>query len=290
MLNTRIALALGVESTVNARNIWEKNASKIDLVELRLDLMREYDLKALLHDRPTPVIVTNRPVREGGQYSGDERERLNVLRHAAELGAEHIDCEYDSINALEPQSIKPAKLIVSTHNFEKMPDNFVDIHRQLEDKPCDIAKIVGMAQTAMDILPVVETMKTSHKPTIAIAMGEKGLVTRILAAKYGAYLTFVTPPDAVSGTAPGQLTVEILHNTYHFRNINAETAFYGCVAYPMINQIRELNTALREAGKNAVVVPFTPEDSTRLESFTPYGFAGFITDTLPWDMARITDS
>ena len=290
MLNTRIALALGVETTSKARFIWETNASAIDLVELRLDLMREYDLEALLRDRPTPVIVTNRPVREGGRYTGNEGERLTVLRRAAELGAEHIDCEYDSVDALEPESILPAKLIVSRHNFETMPDNFGDIHRRIEDTPCDIVKVVGMARTAIDIFPVVQAMKTAHKPTIAIAMGEKGLASRILAAKFGAYLTFVTPADTGLGTAPGQLSVEMLHSTYHFRDINADTAFYGCVAHPLLTQIAELNTALREAGKNAVVVPFSPDDTSRLESFAPYGFSGFIADTLPWDVARISES
>lgn len=34
-----------------------------------------------------------RPKWEGGQYEGDEKERLDVLRLAMELGAEYIDVE-----------------------------------------------------------------------------------------------------------------------------------------------------------------------------------------------------
>lgn len=34
-----------------------------------------------------------RPVWEGGQYDGDEKKRLDVLRLAMELGADYIDVE-----------------------------------------------------------------------------------------------------------------------------------------------------------------------------------------------------
>lgn len=34
-----------------------------------------------------------RPIWEGGQYDGDENERVDVLRLAMELGADYIDVE-----------------------------------------------------------------------------------------------------------------------------------------------------------------------------------------------------
>ena len=36
-----------------------------DIIELRLDYMKRPDLKSLLGRRTKPVIVTNRPIREG---------------------------------------------------------------------------------------------------------------------------------------------------------------------------------------------------------------------------------
>ena len=35
----------------------------------------------------------SRPIWEGGQYAGDEKSRLDALRLAMELGADHIDVE-----------------------------------------------------------------------------------------------------------------------------------------------------------------------------------------------------
>ena len=44
-----------------------------DLVELRLDTMERPSVQGLLDARAKPVIVTCRPVREGGQFSGTGR-------------------------------------------------------------------------------------------------------------------------------------------------------------------------------------------------------------------------
>ncbi len=58
-------------------------------------------------------------------------------------------------------------------------------------------------------------MHARAAPTIALAMGEKGIITRLLAAKYGGYLTFATmSPDKSS--APGQPTIHTLRTLYNF--------------------------------------------------------------------------
>jgi 3-dehydroquinate dehydratase/shikimate dehydrogenase len=46
-------------------------------------------------------------------------------------------------------------------------------------------------------------------------MGEKGVITRLLAAKYGGYLTFAAmSPEKAS--APGQPNLQLLHSLYNF--------------------------------------------------------------------------
>ena len=55
-------------------------ASKVaDIVELRIDYIKGVDLKRLLEKRTKPVIVTNRPVREGGKFNGSEEERIAAV-------------------------------------------------------------------------------------------------------------------------------------------------------------------------------------------------------------------
>ena len=58
-----------------------------DFLELRLDLMSDYDLEALLAASTKPCIVTNRTKREGGQFSGSEEDRIEILKNAIAAGA-----------------------------------------------------------------------------------------------------------------------------------------------------------------------------------------------------------
>ena len=68
-----------------------------DIVELRIDYIKDVDLKRLLEKRTKPVIVTNRPVREGGKFNGSEEERIALLKLAIRLQADYVDIEHDSI-------------------------------------------------------------------------------------------------------------------------------------------------------------------------------------------------
>ena len=69
-------------------------ACEADLVELRLDTVRDLDLAGALADRTCPVVVTCRPVWEGGRFRGSEEDRHGILRRALELGAEWVDLEW----------------------------------------------------------------------------------------------------------------------------------------------------------------------------------------------------
>jgi large-conductance mechanosensitive channel len=60
-------------------------------------------------------------------------------------------------------------------------------------EPCDVVKVACKANAVTDSLRVLDALRasTARKPTIALAMGEAGLITRVLARKYGAFLTSV---------------------------------------------------------------------------------------------------
>src|SRR5437879_13211557 len=65
-----------------------------DLVELRLDTVGDPDVAGALAGRSRPVIVTCRPVWEGGQFRGSGEERRRLLTEALTLGAESVDVEW----------------------------------------------------------------------------------------------------------------------------------------------------------------------------------------------------
>ena len=66
------------------------------LVELRLDYINgEVNLKRLLLDRPSPVVITCRRERDGGKFTGSEEQRQMLLRSAIAEGVEYVDLEDD---------------------------------------------------------------------------------------------------------------------------------------------------------------------------------------------------
>jgi 3-dehydroquinate dehydratase/shikimate dehydrogenase len=71
-----------------------KEANRLaDLIELRMDYLREPGLAILLKGRQKPFIVTNRRKEEGGKYWVSERRRVGILEEAIDLGAEYVDCQ-----------------------------------------------------------------------------------------------------------------------------------------------------------------------------------------------------
>ena len=284
-----IGVALGAKTMSEALDALPNIAAEAEVVEYRLDYFEEpYDLRRLLRERPIPVIVTNRPPREGGRCDQSDPERLRVLQSAAELGAEYIDIEWDAVSPAALASLKAngSQVIVSRHSFEAMPIDFLDWVDFAADSGADVVKTVGMARGLRDTLPVFAAFQRSSKPMISIAMGEAGLISRILALRYdNCLLTFATLGRGES-TAPGQLPVRALHEVYRAKQIGANTAVFGYLATtsPPTERLSALNAATRDAGVDGVWVPFVTDDRANgssaeiVQAFRAVGVAGYLVD------------
>jgi hypothetical protein len=142
-----------------------------------------------------------------------------------------------------------------------------------------IVKVVGMAGGAADSLPVLGLFADSSVPTIAIAMGPAGLISRVLALRHpNCFLTYATPAVG-SEVAPGQLSLDTLLHTYRAREIGPATATFGVLGDAVDESLlAELNAALRAAGRDAVALPIGADPSST-PVFLDFGFAAI------WDPA-----
>eukprot|EP00879_Flechtneria_rotunda_P021947 GHRR01023144.1.p1 GENE.GHRR01023144.1~~GHRR01023144.1.p1 ORF type:complete len:350 (+),score=111.60 GHRR01023144.1:1201-2250(+) len=108
-------------------------------------------------------------------------------------------------------------------------------------------------------------------------MGERGQITRLLAAKYGGYLTFAALSDA-RASASGQPTISQLKQLYGFDEQQPDMQLYGIIGNPVHHSKSPLihNSAFRHISFNGVFVPLLVDDLSHfLEAFQGHDFAGF---------------
>src|ERR1700728_3384831 len=131
------------------RDIAAARAAGADMVELRIDLLRDPAiLPLLLEDRILPAIVTCRSVEEGGHSSLPVETRMEILATALRDGAQYVDLELQSIEGKtdDPlfQGIAP-HLILSFHDFSAKPPNLSQILQRLDATIAQVNKIVWRA-------------------------------------------------------------------------------------------------------------------------------------------------
>ncbi len=231
-------------------------AAGVDLVELRIDcLRREPDLKRILKERLTPIVFTVRRGADGGLWRGNEEKRQQLLREAIAAGVDYVDLEMDI--APKIRRFGKTKRIISYHDMKATPVEIADIAEDCEKLDPDIVKIATTASTLAEASRVLHLASVAKAPTIPIAMGEIGIFTRILAAKYGAPFTFAGfNPERVF--AAGMQPFPVLKKDFAYDQINAKTEVYGVLGDPIEQSLSPVvhNAAFRHLGLNKVMVPF----------------------------------
>ena len=78
--------------------------------------------------------------------------------------------------------------------MESTPDDLGGIFDELARTPADVIKAVFTAHDTADAWRVLEQLRrlAAERDVIALAMGEAGLVSRVLARKLGGFLTFAS--------------------------------------------------------------------------------------------------
>lgn len=190
----------------------------VDVVEARLDLFPGQDLAgaagpcARLEASGTPVLITLRLARQGGRYTGADRERLSRFR-AALACASWADIEDDAEIVDEVAATIAGKrgghLVISHHDFERTPPlpELVAIVDRGRARPDAIVKIATAIGGEADRRTLLDLLAARPERLCVIGMGGSNDL-RIELAVAGALLAYgyLDAP-----TAPGQLPAEEMH-------------------------------------------------------------------------------
>jgi 3-dehydroquinate dehydratase / shikimate dehydrogenase len=245
------------------------SATAGDMVELRLDGVEDVDVARALQGRRVPAVVTCRAAWEGGRFDGSEEERRGILRTALDLGAEFVDVEwragFDDVIARDP-----ARVVVSFHDFTGMPAGLEDRVAAMRRTGAGTIKVAYAARTLCDTLPLRAIGEQGQ--AVVIGMGEPGVPSRLLAARYQSRWTF-----AGQAVAPGQMPAVRMRDMFRFRTVGAATRLFGVVSRTAMHSLSPVmhNAAFAAAGLDAVYVPLTTDDFSDFMAFAEaMGFEG----------------
>src|SRR6185369_2335416 len=184
---SRICAVITEETIESARAQIKRAKPLADMIEVRLDYLRDFDytnpdnLRALIEDKPLPVIITCRAVTEGGKQLVEDETRLRLLVEGVRHLADYCDIEAASYSEAAKLSPDLRRLIVSYHNFTETPSDLGSIYERITKLPAAIHKIATRANLLADSLSIFQLLdraRAEKRNLIAIAIGEPGLITR----------------------------------------------------------------------------------------------------------------
>lgn len=265
-------------------------AEGADIVELRMDCLEDeaqleqatLELSSIFQARTRPHILTLRAFEQGGarESNRESNHELNLERRVrfwtenfstGRERADYADLELDTAEHFKAEEDRRAmklidwsKVICSHHDFARVPVDLENIFARMLQTPARILKIALAAVDITDSLQVfrlLEQARGAGREMIAVAMGEAGLLTRILAPARGAFLTFGALAREHS-TAPGQITARELRSLYRPNLINERTEIFGLVGSPVAHSLSPHmhNAAFTAHNLDAVYIPFETRD------------------------------
>jgi pentafunctional AROM polypeptide len=211
----------------NTGDLLRTVSSGSDAVELRVDLLEdpssdsvipsvqyvEEQLSFYRSRVPLPIVFTIRTASQGGNFPNDAHDAASeLLMLAIRSGCEFIDLEITFPEELlhKVTEMKAHSKIIASHHDPQGKLNWSDgSWVQYYNKALqygDIIKLVGVAESLKDNTALREFKDWAERahdvPVIAINMGDKGQLSRIL----NGFMTPVSHPSLPFKAAPGQLS------------------------------------------------------------------------------------
>ena len=183
----------------------------LDVAELRIDLFADATPDRVVATARrfahVPTVATIRSAAEGGNWSGDDAERLALFRAVAPF-VDALDVEASSTAIADAvvaaAHAADALAIVSFHDFDALPPvaELAERAGHAKQLGADLVKL-AVRVTAPDELRELAAFTLDHRDLglIVIGMGPEGVATRLFFPFLGSRLTFATAGRA---TAPGQ--------------------------------------------------------------------------------------
>ncbi len=236
----RVVVTIAVNDLSAARSDCLRVPATAYAVELRCDF---YDgivvediagLMALIH---VPCIITLRPTRQGGAYTGSEEARLSLLESVLTLQPDYMDIEHDvSDELIEHFSdlSSHTRFIRSYHDMTGSPADLSAILSSMHHSNVALYKLVTTATSSIDTLRMMVCVQAhaAEHAFVGHCMGEYGFFGRIAGAVLGNHWTYAALDEA-SAVLQGMPTVESLERKYRIMRHSIGCDLYALIGDPV---------------------------------------------------------
>lgn len=228
-----------------------------DFLELRLDALQTPDpatvSKLLRLPRSIPVIATCRAESQGGRFSGSNAKRLDLLRTAAEEGADFLDLEDGELDDL-PDAV-PGERIASTHLSRFVP-RLSALAQRIAQRGAQFGKLAVPASDPSQLMRLLHLQEEMGSQFAVVPTGPIALAGRVMCLQRGAALCY----GAVHTENPGhpdQPSFAQLREIYHPHLVRPSTRFYAVIGKPIGHSHSPAfhNAVFRATGTDARFVP-----------------------------------
>ena len=224
-MTTKVCVTIAASSPAKVFSELKRVLAKSDYAELRLDFLKPSQIPfclTLVRRHLNRCVCTLRPTTEGGKFSGNEKERISILKLISEFEPYLLDVEYNTLrkNKELEKYLKRTKtrILVSWHNFTKTPNEQTlrSMFKKMS-KFSNNVKIVTTAKKISDMIQVLSLYKIRARNVnlISFAMGDYGRMSRILCTKLGSPYTYVSLGKPV---APGQFSLKEMKRILSLEN------------------------------------------------------------------------
>jgi 3-dehydroquinate dehydratase type I len=135
-------------------------------------------------------------------FQGTLADQVGILSAAVRAGCQWVDVEIESVQkagAALLKDLRPAKIIVSYHDFQKTPPLASTLRRMVR-LPVQVVKIATHGRYLKDNLRHRRLLKAHgrHSPRlVALAMGASGIPSRLLSLLWGSAFTYASPLSTI---------------------------------------------------------------------------------------------
>jgi 3-dehydroquinate dehydratase/shikimate dehydrogenase len=226
-----------------------------DLLELRADaLLPEEAGRAgeLVREVDLPVILSVRRRKDGGAFSGPERERLRLLERLVPQGFAFVDLEHDlEAHALDRRTREAGVGVIrSFHDPAGVPFDLSERMQELARSAEEIPRATVTPRGSADLLRLLEAFeRLARLPKVLSAAGDYGFPARMLAPKLGSLFCAAEDPETAD-------------ELYRCRQVSAATRVFGVIGNPVMHSLSPVihNKGYAALGLDAIYLPFLVDD------------------------------